>query len=80
MSIDIPGHVRTLTPMWVGMLVTWLAEHLDIVIDNETATSMKLVAASAVMSVYYAVARQLEARMPGAGRLLGIAKQPSYDG
>ena len=75
MTFDVPGHIRTLVPVWVATVFTWLAAEADIVIGADTAVQVQLAAVAVVTSIYYAAARQLEARFPGAGRLLGIAKQ-----
>ena len=78
MNTNYVGYIRTYIPVYVGLAITWLAENVGVIIDDDTSMALKLGAAGVVVSVYYAVARRLEARWPAAGRLLGIPTQPVY--
>jgi uncharacterized membrane protein (DUF441 family) len=66
--------VRTLVPVVVGVLVTWLASKgLDV--DRGQVT----VLVEAVVSVaYYALVRLAEQRVPQLGWLLGVPGAPTY--
>ena len=77
MSLNIEGHIRTVVPAMVAALLTWLADTFGIVgIDGTAATAF---AVSVVLAVYYALARELEARWPQLGWLLGLPRPPAYD-
>lgn len=77
MREQTPALVRTLTPMLVGAVATWLLHTLGVVLPMEPAAEV----VTAVLSgLYYTIARFLEARWPALGRiLLGSALQPHYD-
>lgn len=67
--------IRTVVPVWIGVLVTWLNETVGpIDVDGTLAIAL----AGAVASVYYAVVRKLEAKYPKLGWLLGLKGQPAY--
>lgn len=78
MNTNYIGYIRTYIPVYVGLVITWLAENAGVIIDDDTSAALKLGAAGVVVSVYYAIARRLEERWPKAGRMLGVATQPIY--
>lgn len=66
---------RTVVPLIVGTLVTWLA-HAGLNVDSAMATAWLTAAFS---SGYYALFRLLEAHVsPMWGWLLGLARPPHY--
>lgn len=72
--------IRTWVPVGVGLVITWLARKLGVVLDEDTSAAASAVAAAVVTAVYYAAARALESRWPALGVLLGAPKTPSYPG
>jgi hypothetical protein len=78
MSDQIVALIRTWTPMAVGTALAWLAVHLGIVVDEQTSTTVAMLAVTILSAAYYAVARWLERRWPAFGRLLGRAAAPVY--
>lgn len=77
MREQTPALVRTLVPMIVGALATWLLTTLGVALPMEPATEFVTLVLS---GLYYTAARFLEAKWPGLGRiLLGSSKQPRYD-
>jgi len=67
--------IRTVVPVWIGVLVTWLSETIGpIDVDGTLAIAL----AGAVASIYYAVIRKLEVKYPKLGWLLGLKGQPAY--
>lgn len=74
MSNYVTSVIRTLVPLVVGTVVSFLAENgLDLDQEQITAWLIPL-----VVGVYYAVARFIELKVPAAGWLLGVPKQPGY--
>jgi hypothetical protein len=66
---------RTVVPLLVGVLGTWLA-HAGIGVDSALVASWL---GGAFASVYYALFRLLEHRVsPAWGWLLGLARPPHY--
>jgi len=70
--------IRTYVPLAVGVAVTYLAQTLGVVLDEDTSAMASAVAVAVVTAVYYAAARALESRWPALGVLLGAAKTPAY--
>ncbi|MBX6382010.1 MAG: hypothetical protein IRZ07_03400 [Microbispora sp.] len=70
--------IRTWVPVGVGLVITWLARELGVVLDDDTTATAATVAVAVVTAVYYAAARALESRWPALGVLLGAAKTPAY--
>ena len=78
LSDRVVSWIRTAVPVGVGVLVTWLATKLGIVLDAETSAALGAFAAGVAAQLYYTGARWLEARWPAAGWLLGVARAPEY--
>ena len=78
MSDFLVSLIRTWVPIAVGFALTWIAAKLDIIVSEDTSAQVTALAVSAVIALYYLVARWLEQRVPWAGRLLGVSKEPSY--
>lgn len=74
----VPSLIRTYVPIGVGVLVTFLARKLHIVIDEQTSASLTLALGGVAMAAYYTLVRWAERRFPELGWLLGLAKQPAY--
>lgn len=68
--------VRTVVPAVVGLLLAAAAK-ANIDIDGGALNG---IVDAVVIGVYYLVVRQLEKRWPKFGVLLGIPKQPTYQG
>jgi hypothetical protein len=63
---------RTLVPIVVGVVSgSFLSAHVDL-------ASVETVVSGFISAVYYAALRLVEARIPGAGVLLGARRQPVY--
>lgn len=81
--------IRTIVPIVVGSVITWLAQHADIVIQPHWSATAMVWAQAAVIAGYYALGRFLE-RIKGtgaaqrAGRAIGrwmlggVIRQPVY--
>lgn len=64
--------IRTFVPIGVGIVLAYLAKKgFNLTVDAEALTL-------AVIGVYYAVVRKLEARWSWLGWLLGTPKAPTY--
>jgi len=69
--------IRTVVPIVVGALVTWLVT-LGVQIDAETQTGLIVGLTGLLTAVYYTVVRLLEKKWPKLGILLGKATTPDY--
>ncbi|MDQ8040679.1 hypothetical protein RDI86_02330 [Cellulosimicrobium sp. XJ-DQ-B-000] len=70
--------VRTVVPIGVGALISWLA--LRGVAVEESAQAALVSALTALITAgYYAGARVLELRWPWFGYLLGTKAEPTYN-
>jgi len=74
--------IRTWVPIGIGAVLTWLASTLGIVLGADTSVPLTVAAVGVVTAVYYAVARAVEKRWPGIGRILlalGLtSSRPTY--
>lgn len=70
--------IRTYVPIGVGLLLTWLASSLHIVVDPSSQPGLVALCVTVVSAGYYALARFLEAKVPALGVLLGAPAKPSY--
>lgn len=73
--------IRTLVPLIVGTVTTFLVSRgvVDAETAAETAAQLTAFLTVVVTGVYYTAARFLEAKIDGRfGWLLGLAKQPGY--
>ena len=75
MNDYLVGHIRTYTPVLVGLLLTLLGDALGVDIDS---TEAAMTATAAVAAVYYTVVRALAEKWPTFGILLGVNKAPEY--
>ncbi len=74
----IISYIRTYTPIWVGLGLAYLADRWGIVVDEETSVALGLGLAGLLQTIYYWLGRQLEARFPKFGWMLGNPAQPTY--
>ncbi len=73
----IESLIRTAVPFIVGFLVSFLASQ-GITLPPETLANLTSFITLGVGVLYYLVVRLVETKLPQAGWLLGIAKQPVY--
>lgn len=66
--------IRTFVPALVGLLIAALAK-IGAHVDNDAVAAL---VDAAIVGAYYTVVRQLEARWPWLGVLLGVPKAPTY--
>lgn len=66
--------IRTFVPALVGLLIAALAK-IGAHVDNDALAAL---VDAVVVGAYYTAVRQLEARWPWLGVLLGVAKAPTY--
>lgn len=66
--------IRTIVPVVVGALGTWLIR-IGVHVDDAALTE---VVTAALSAAYYVLARLLEHRWPRLGVLLGVPRQPTY--
>lgn len=71
----IVSYIRTYVPIAVGVALTYLGRHLDIVDPGPEAVAW---VTGAVVAGYYALARVLATVHPLFGFLLGAPKTPTY--
>lgn len=70
--------IRTYVPIAAGLLLTWLASSLKIVIDPGSQAGLVALCVAALSTGYYALARLLEGKFPKLGVLLGVPARPTY--
>ena len=69
--------VRTVIPIAVGSVVTWLVG-IGIPVDESFSTALAGLLGLLAGALFYLVVRIVEKYKPKAGILLGVAKQPIY--
>jgi hypothetical protein len=73
---NVPAIVRTIVPVVVGAVISWLITRgLDLSSYENAINAWLLVA---VTTLYYALFKWLESKWPAFGWFLGLAKQPVY--
>lgn len=77
MSDYVTSLIRTYVPVVVGAVLTWLVTR-GVAIDDVTSGAIIVALQGLLTGLYYTIARQLEARFPQFGWLLGVPKTPSY--
>jgi hypothetical protein len=77
MSNYVISHIRTVVPIVVGALISWLTT-LGIDIDPETQMGLILGMTGLFQAAWYAVIRALAQRWPWFGVFLGVNKAPEY--
>ena len=77
MNDIIISFIRTGVAYVVGAVVAWLTVK-GITIDADAVTGFTAFLTAVFSGLYYLIARVLETRYPEAGKLLGVAKKPTY--
>lgn len=72
------SNIRTYVPIGVGLLLTWLASSLHVVIDPSSQAGLVALCVGVLSGLYYTLARLIERKFPQAGVLLGVAAKPTY--
>jgi hypothetical protein len=70
--------IRTIVPLAVGTLLTWLATSRHIVVSPHSKDMLVALALAVTTAVYYSLVRLLEHYVPQAGVLLGVPAKPNY--
>ena len=70
--------IRTLVPVLIGTVVTWLAT-LGVTVTDDTKLGLVTALTGLLIATYYAVVRFLETLWPKVGVLLGHQTAPKYD-
>ncbi|WP_353707595.1 hypothetical protein ABRQ22_17190 [Cellulosimicrobium sp. ES-005] len=70
--------VRTVVPIGVGALISWLALR-GVEVEESAQNALISGATALIIAAYYAAARALETRWPWFGYLLGTRSEPTYD-
>lgn len=78
LSPFVISNIRTLVPVAVGALLTWLASTLKIAIDPNSQAGLVVLAVGVLSGGYYALVHLLEQKWPKIGVLLGVDKVPVY--
>lgn len=73
-----PSLIRTYVPIGVGVVLTWIAIHFNVVVDQQTQLGIIGLVTGVLSAVYYTIARLLEKQNASFGVLLGLTKQPVY--
>ena len=79
MSDAIVSLIRTYVPVAVGAFIAWLLS-LGIDVDTETQAGLVVSMTGLVVAAYYTLVRLLERKWPAVGVLLGVPRQPEYEG
>jgi hypothetical protein len=75
----ILSFIRTYVPYAVGAVLAWLLATLGVDLRGEFEVAVVAFLVVATQNLYYLVVRLAEQRFPGAGFLLGVPVQPSYE-
>jgi hypothetical protein len=70
--------IRTYVPVVVGVVLTYLATHFNVVLPEDASAGLLIAVTGVVVGLYYGLVRALETRWPWFGKLLGSSKQPEY--
>lgn len=70
--------IRTIVPVAVGTLLTWLATSRHIVVTPHSKDMLVALALAVTTAVYYSLVRLFEHYVPQAGVLLGVPAKPNY--
>lgn len=78
MNNFVTSQIRTIVPIIVGALVSWLIT-LGIELDADSQTGLVVFLTGLLQAVYYFIARLLEKKYPSIGGfLLGSQSKPVY--
>ena len=67
--------IRTVVPIAVGAVLSWLAL-ISLHVDAEGAAGLSAFLTALLTGSYYALVRLVETKVPQVGWLLGLAKSP----
>lgn len=70
--------IRTYVPIGIGLLLTWLASSLHLVIDPSSQAGLVALCVAVLTAAYWTLVRLIEKRFPQAGIFLGVAARPLY--
>ncbi|MGW1436852.1 hypothetical protein ACWD7M_16575 [Streptomyces griseus] len=79
-AVPAPAAVRTVAPIVVGAVLTFLATRWGIVVSADTQEYLVLGLSGVLAAAYYVVLLALESRWPQLGILLGSTARPTYEG
>ena len=71
-----PSIVRTVVPVVVGAIATYLVTKFGINLSDEVTSALSVILMAVFTSVYYIIVRWLEQKFPTIGVLLGWAAVP----
>lgn len=74
----VTSWIRSVVPIAVGAVLSWLAANLGVVIDEASQVGLITLFTGVLSAVYYIVVRWLETKFPQVGWLLGLPTQPQY--
>ena len=77
MSDFITAGIRTISPMIVGAVASWLIT-LGLTVSEDLKSSLVVLITFALSAAYYLIVKALERKFPQLGWLLGSPKQPVY--
>lgn len=78
MNNYISSLIRTLVPIGVGAVITWVQIRFGLTIDGEASATLAAMVTALTIGLYYAGVRWAETRFPQVGWLLGLPKAPGY--
>ena len=78
MSDTLIAYIRTYVPIAVGSVLSWLFVEFGVDVPDDVEAQAAIVATGVVIAAYYALIRTLSAKWPAFGKLLGVAKDPTY--
>ena len=70
--------IRTWVPVGVGTVIGWVLSLGILDVSAEDQAEVTAVAVAAAISLYHALVRLVERKVPWVGWFLGVAKQPEY--
>ncbi|MFE6000284.1 hypothetical protein ACFQ6C_26045 [Streptomyces sp. NPDC056454] len=79
-AVPAPAAARTIAPIAVGAVLTFLATRWGIAVDEGTQEYLVLGLSGVLSAAYYVVVLALESRWPRLGILLGSTARPTYEG
>ncbi|MFH8483076.1 hypothetical protein [Streptomyces sp. NPDC018055] len=79
-AVPVPAAVRTIAPIAVGAVLTFLATRWGITVNEDTQEYLILGLSGVLAAAYYVVLLALESRWPRLGILLGSTARPTYEG
>lgn len=78
MTNFVISQIRTIVPVVVGMIVSWLSAR-GVDVDSETTAAAITLLTGAASTAYYLIVRLLEEKVSSKfGLLLGSTKTPTY--